>query len=174
MLIFAFLAADLAATALGFDAAGFFVVAVDFSLAAGFALVLTLLRALALVLAALGLAAGFALVLALLRALALVLVALGLAAFFIVAGEVLSLAEDFLAGLRVAADFAAIMTNFTVSQFAQVRCSVRRPAPRPSAVPETGPSVLRRMVNCCRTNKKWAGIPHPSLQLKRIVSQNRL
>ena len=125
MLIFAFLAADLAATALGFDAAGFFVVAVDFSLAAGFALVLTLLRALALVLADFGLAAGFALVLTLLRALALVLAALGLAAFFILAGEVLSLIEDFLAGLRVAADFVAIMTNFTVSQFAQVRCSVR-------------------------------------------------
>ena len=73
LLIFAFLAAGLAAMALGFDTAGFFVVAVGFGLEEGFALVLSLLRALALVLAAFGLAAGFALVLTPLRALALVL-----------------------------------------------------------------------------------------------------
>ena len=109
-MIFAFLAAGLAPMTLGFDTAGFFVVA------AGFDLVLTPLRALALVLAAFSLAAGFALVLTPLRALAL-----DLAAFFIVAGVVLSLVEDFLAGLRVAADFAAVMTNCTVSQFTQMR-----------------------------------------------------
>jgi hypothetical protein len=115
---------------LGFVAAGFFVGAVDFGLAAGFALALTRLPALAVDLAAFGLAALVA-----------------------AAGGVLSLAEDFLAGLRVAADFAAVMSNFTVFQFARVRCDMRRPAPRPSVAPETGPGALRRMDNCCHANK---------------------
>ncbi|MDA0229080.1 MAG: hypothetical protein O3B21_02720 [Proteobacteria bacterium] len=94
-------------------------------------------------------------------ALGIALAGFALATFFIAAGGVFNLAEDFFAGLPVAADFAAVMSNFTVFQFALFRFGMRRPAPQPNVAPEPGPGALRRMINRCRANKKWAGMPHP-------------